>query len=188
MAGSPRYLLELMVEQNRASVSAGMAQIEWALEEGLIEEEDVADMVEAAGTEDILAGTDAMEALIATLADMPGEVAKETQVPLVGGMAYYFKEMAAHPFANYIQGITVPILVMQGGRDFQILADVDFVLLQELFAGRDNVTFKLYEDLNHVFMLSTATNFIEHATEILMYSGCVYIPALQDIVDWIIRW
>jgi fermentation-respiration switch protein FrsA (DUF1100 family) len=77
------------------------------------------------------------------------------------------------------------MLVMQGGRDFQIPASVDFLLFQEILGERDNVTFKLYENLNHSFIPSTATNFVEHANEITGSTEQVYELAMQDIVDWI---
>jgi len=169
MAATPRHMLEMGIEQLRASVST-------AIETGMLTEADLADLI---------VQIDLLDDLFDQLADIPDEKAQETPVPPFGATAYYFKDMALHPFADYIQGLTVPILVMQGSRDFQILADVDFVLLQELFTGRSNVTFRLYTDLNHSFMPTTAENFIEHA-ESVMLPGHVYIPALQDIADWIL--
>ena len=41
---------------------------------------------------------------------------------------------------------------LQGGRDFQVLAEEDFREFQRLLAGRDNVSFRLYPELNHVFV------------------------------------
>jgi len=171
MGATPRPFLEVLIEQTRASIST-------AIEEGLVEEKDMADM---------LVELDQLAELSDALADMPSDTAKETPVPMLGGstMAYYFKDLMVHAFENYAQNITAPILVMQGGRDFQILADVDFALFQEIFAGQDNVTFRLYEDLNHSFIPTTAENFIEHA-ESIMEPGHVYTPALRDIVDWIL--
>jgi len=124
--------------------------------------------------------------LFHTLADLSEEEARETLLPLLNVMAYYFRDMAVHPFADYIQDLTVPVLVMQGGRDFQVLADVDFVLLQELFAGRDTVTFRLYEDLNHAFIPTTAENFFAHS-ESIAAPGQAYTEVLQDIVTWILE-
>jgi hypothetical protein len=74
---------------------------------------------------------------------------------------------------------------MHAGRDFQTPVDPCFYLFEKILAGRDNATLKLYEDLNHVFMPSTATNFTEHGQEIAAGVGPVYAPALQDIIDWI---
>ena len=169
MGGTPRLLSELFIEQSRASIFT-------AIDEGYVEEADMEDMLEE---------LEALEELFATIPGLSDEEARAMTIPMLGVSAYYFKDMAAHPFSDYVQGIAVPILVMQGGRDFQILAAVDYVMLQELFAGRDNATFRLYEDLNHLFVPSTAENFIEHAQSV-MTPGRVYTPALQDIVDWVL--
>ena len=184
MAGTPRHILELTAEQIRASIYEQIALAEMAVEAGLVDAEYAAEALEAAGFDAMLADIDILEAIFESLADMSDDEAKELQVPISGLMAYYYKDMLSN-FTDYVQDITVPILVMQGGRDFQVLADVDFVLMQEVLAGRDNVTFSLYEDLNHLFVPTTAGNFTEHAFEILFNPGRVYTQVLQDIVDWV---
>ncbi|MCL2397415.1 MAG: alpha/beta hydrolase [Defluviitaleaceae bacterium] len=53
--------------------------------------------------------------------------------------------------AGLLPYIDVPFLILQGSEDLQILADYCFVAWQELFYGRDNATFILYQGLNHFF-------------------------------------
>ena len=65
---------------------------------------------------------------------------------------YYFKEMGKKTAADYLLESSKPALIMQGGRDFQVLADDDFKAFRELLAGRDNTTYKLYPDLDHCFV------------------------------------
>lgn len=65
---------------------------------------------------------------------------------------YYFKEMGQKTAADYLLESSKPALIMQGGRDFQVLADDDFKAFKELLAGRDNITYKLYPELNHCFV------------------------------------
>ncbi len=65
---------------------------------------------------------------------------------------YYFKEMGCKTAADYLMESSKPVLIMQGGRDFQVLADDDFRRFQELLSGRDNTVFRLYPELNHVFV------------------------------------
>ena len=115
----------------------------------------------------------------------PGMSDEEAQNTFFLGMsAHYLNEVAANPFEKNIQNINVPMLIMQGGSDFQILPDLDFLLLKDLLGKRDNVTFKQYDNLNHSFMFTTATNFNEHASSI-MEPGHVDKTVLQDIVNWI---
>ena len=65
---------------------------------------------------------------------------------------YYFKDLGRKTAADYLLENSKPVLIMQGGRDFQVLAEDDFRLFQELLADRDNTEFKLYPDLNHCFV------------------------------------
>jgi len=169
MAASPRNLLEISTGQLRETVAM-------AIEAELLTEEDLAGMI---------AEFDGLDELFASLVTMPDEEARVTPVPLLGAAAYYFKDLELHSFADYVQGVTVPIFVMQADRDFQIRSDLDFALLQALLIGRGNVTFQVYADLNHAFIHTTAETFLEHADSI-MTGGSVDTQALQDIVDWIL--
>ena len=65
---------------------------------------------------------------------------------------YYFKEMGRKTAADYLLENRKPVLIMQGGKDFQVLADDDFKRFKELLAGRDNTFFRLYPELDHVFV------------------------------------
>jgi len=179
MAGSPRCLLQIAAEQNAANVAD-------QIESGMIEAAIEAGQIEEAEVEAHLATVQALQELAATILDFSAEEAKDIIVPLFNNSLYYWRDLSANSFAHYIQNITVPMLVMQPERDFQITVDADFVAMQELLADRDNVTFRLYEDLNHLFAPSTATNFIEHAASV-MEAGHVDRTVLQDIVDWILR-
>ena len=65
---------------------------------------------------------------------------------------YYFKEMGLKTAADYLLESSKPALIMQGGKDFQCLADEDFKGFQEQLAGRENTEYKLYPYLNHCFV------------------------------------
>jgi len=168
MAATPRNLLDVFVEQITASAYAG-------LEEGLIDE---AEKAEA------LAQIAELAELFDSIADMTLEEARETHIPALASSAYYWQDLLIHSFAGFAENVTAPILVMQGGSDFQVLADVDFVLLQEIFAGHSDVTFKLYDGLNHMFMHTAAMNFVQHA-ESMQRQGYIDTQVLHDIADWI---
>ncbi len=48
--------------------------------------------------------------------------------------------------------LSIPVLIQQGDADFQISVDADYSLWRTLFSGKENVRFCLYEGLNHLFM------------------------------------
>ena len=85
------------------------------------------------------------------LYQMPDEEAKKKK--FAGNLSlYYFKEMGQKTAADYLLESRKPALILQGGKDFQVLAEDDFRRFWELLAGRENTIFRLYPDLNHIFV------------------------------------
>jgi dienelactone hydrolase len=85
------------------------------------------------------------------LYEMSDEEAKSKK--FAGGTTlYYFKEMGQKTAADYLLQSEKPVLIMQGGRDFQVLADEDYQKFKELLAERSNTFYKLYPQLNHLFV------------------------------------
>ena len=75
-----------------------------------------------------------------------------------GATLYYFKEMADHPAADYLRENPKPMLILQGSDDLQATVASDYKSYQELLGDHQNVTFKLYEGLNHAFVSSLSTD------------------------------
>ena len=69
---------------------------------------------------------------------------------LLGAPAAYWLDLRAHDPLKAVAQVKAPILVLQGGRDYQATT-VDFERWQKALAGRSDVTCKLYPDLNHLF-------------------------------------
>jgi dienelactone hydrolase len=85
------------------------------------------------------------------LYSMSDEEAKQQK--FAGGTTlYYFKEMGKKTAVDYLMENEKPVLIMQGGKDFQVLAADDYVKFRELLAERSNTFFRLYQELNHVFV------------------------------------
>ena len=96
----------------------------------------------------------------------------------------YITEMDAHPAEGYLSETDKPFLIMQGSKDFQVLADVDFALYQEYAQGRENIEFRLYKGLNHLFTDSTMEN---PTTDDYVPGSSVNLSPLSDIVEWVKR-
>ncbi|MCL2399700.1 MAG: alpha/beta fold hydrolase [Defluviitaleaceae bacterium] len=161
-AGSPRFLLEISLDQNVLLIEA--------MDEGPERDATVAQM-------------EAFAQEIYALSDMSREEVQDVELAGAGG--YYWWDLLHNPVSNYIISITnIPVLVMQGENDFQVTVDEDFYALQQLLVDHNNVTFILYPGLNHFFMPTTATNILEAISELTIPST-IYHQVLQDIVDWI---
>lgn len=55
---------------------------------------------------------------------------------------------------QYISQLQIPLLILQGEKDFQVYADIDYPLWQETLEQYPNATFHLYPNLNHLMMPS----------------------------------
>ena len=111
---------------------------------------------------------------------------EEARHKKVGGgtTLYYFKEMGEHPASDYLTASEKPVLILQGEKDFQATVHQDFEAYRQLLAGKNNVTFRLYENLNHAFVPSVYGNIMKARQE---YNVEQHIPeaVIADIADWI---
>jgi len=156
MAGSPRTLSDILVDQVTAQVAA------------------LSGVAKALGQ----AQLDALTTALAGLDAMSDDDAKKVSV--AGASGYYFKEMNAHPASTYLTALTKPILILQGDKDVQVSPVKDFGAYQTLLAGRANVTFRLYPGLNHLFITSTTGTVEDYKTP-----GHVDDAVLADVTAWI---
>ncbi len=75
----------------------------------------------------------------------------------LGGLSKsYWLDLQDYDPVALVRTITSPLLILQGSRDYQITVD-EFNLYREGLSGMDNVSFKLYEGLNHLFLKGEGT-------------------------------
>lgn len=161
LAGSPRKLEDIMVCQTKE-----MLELSGKLTRMILEKQ-------VRTLEDTFRG----------LYDMTDEEAKAKKMG-GGTTLYYFKEMGQHPVEGYLDKLTKPVLVMQGGKDFQVKADVDYRLYQELLKDHPDATFRLYENLNHCFVPSVYGS-IDKAKQEYKVKQHIGEDVISDIADWI---
>lgn len=117
------------------------------------------------------------------LYDMDIEETKKTKMS-GGTTLYYFREMGDHPVMGYLEETDKPVLIMQGEKDFQCRADTDYAGFEKALKDRENITFKLYPGLNHLFVVSSGGTIAKASKE---YGKAQTIPAdvTNDIAAWI---
>ena len=163
LAGTPRRLEEVLVEQNNEAL-AGMKGLLRRLVEKQIGK---------------------LNHSFDGLYEMSDEEAKSKKMG--GGVTlYYFKEMGEPTVESYLKSTEKPILVMQGERDFQVKADTDFRMYKEILADHPDATFILYENLNHAFVPSVYGSLLKAKQE---YAKEQHIGenVISDIARWIWR-
>ena len=68
-----------------------------------------------------------------------------------GQPAYYFWEMAQYDTGEILQALDIPVLIINGGRDFQVV-DADGIDAWNALNLPDNVQVCYYPELNHLLM------------------------------------
>ena len=159
LAGSLRSLQDIMMDQNRAVVNA----------EASLTEQQKADQ---------LAQVEAEIKKIKTLDD--------------GGTGYimgvptnYWKSLNEIDGVAIVKSLTVPMLILQGGSDFQVYPNTDYKLWQTTLEGRSNVSFKLYNGLSHLFMPNQIS--ANGAPDVTVYNSPNHVDSqvIADIAAWV---
>ena len=161
MAGSPRRLEEIMIDQNAEVLNASKGLVRWIVKK------------QAAKITEMFDG----------LYQLSDEEAKKKKVG-GGTTLYYFKEMGEHAAAKYLTNNLKPLLIMQGEKDFQATVEKDFEAYKQLLSDKNNITFRLYKNLNHAFVPSVYGNIMKAKQE---YNIEQHIgeEVIADIANWI---
>ena len=156
MAGATRPLEDLMVEQTRYLLSLN----------GKPSGEDQVKLNE------ILVAAAKVKRLTAADASSPAL--------LFNAPPAYWLDLREHDTLAIVKGLKQPLLILQGGRDYQV-TEVDFNRWKEALGARPNVTFKLYPKLNHLFIAGEGKSTPDEYEE----PGHVAGPVVTDIAEWI---
>ena len=161
MAGSPRKLEDIILDQNEAALHSTKGLVNWIVKKQVAK----------------------FAAMFDGMYQLSDEEAKKKKMG-GGTTLYYFKEMGEHPASDYLLATEKPILIMQGKKDFQATAHKDFAAYKQLLAGKRNVAFHLYEDLSHAFVPSVYGDIMKAKQE---YNVEQHIAeeVIADIANWI---
>jgi uncharacterized protein len=77
--------------------------------------------------------------------------------------------------------LKIPILILQGGRDYQVTPS-NFEAWGAALARRSNVTLKIYPDLNHLFMTGAGRSTPAEYEQ----SGHVSEAVIDTIAMWVL--
>lgn len=93
----------------------------------------------------------------------------------------YWEYLNKYDQVNTADNLTIPILLLQGKRDYQVTYEEDYAIWTSTFKDNNNTLLKSYDLLNHLFIRGEGqpTN-----TE-YMIQGHVSEDVIQDISSWI---
>ncbi|HTR48400.1 MAG TPA: alpha/beta fold hydrolase [Verrucomicrobiae bacterium] len=95
--------------------------------------------------------------------------------------ASYWLDLRDYHPVPVAQALKIPILIMQGGRDFQVPPATNFDEWKTALAARKNVTFKLYPALNHIFITGAGPSMPQEYDK----PGHVDEQVITDIASWV---
>ncbi|MDI6803490.1 MAG: alpha/beta fold hydrolase [Bacteroidota bacterium] len=100
--------------------------------------------------------------------------------PLIGIPASYFYDLGKYAQVKTAKGLKLPILILQGERDYQVTTE-DFNTWKKELSDHKNVMLKSFPKLNHLFMTGEG----KAKPEEYNLPKSVDIEVIQDIVEWV---
>ena len=94
----------------------------------------------------------------------------------------YFLDLRNYDPVKVAAGLKIRILVLQGGRDYQV-TNADYELWQKALAGDPRATFKFYPDYNHLFMPRVGSG--APSPDDYALAGNVSEDVITDIAKWV---
>ena len=109
----------------------------------------------------------------------PDDVVKIPGASPIGG-AYFLDVRGYHPEQVAAQ-LAIPMLVLQGERDYQVTVKEDFPAWKHALGTRKNATLKTYPALNHLLSAGTGPSTPDEYKK----PGHVDEAVVTDIADWV---
>ena len=93
----------------------------------------------------------------------------------------YWLDLRGYQPAEVAKSLDTRILVLQGGRDYQVTTQGDFTLWQNALRKKSNATLKLYPKLFHLFLAGEGPS----TPQEYLLEGHVSEEVIQDVARWI---
>lgn len=164
MGGSPRKFEDILMDQNNEVLNSLNPFLKWIAKKQIA----------------------AISSKLKNIYELNDEEAKSTRVLGKHVRAYYLKEMGEHSSVNYLRESNKPIFILQGEKDFHVTVEKDFEGYKKLLGERSNVKFKLYPNLNHLFMPSVYGE-IRKAKKEYKVAQHVDRQVICDIAEWVLQ-
>lgn len=101
---------------------------------------------------------------------------------LLGVPQAYWLDLAGYDPVAKAAELAIPLLVLQGGRDYQVTVEDDFARWRQAFEGSDRAKLHLYPNLNHLFVAGEG---MATPAEYMSRAGHVDEDLLDDVAEFI---
>jgi dienelactone hydrolase len=155
LAGSPRKLEDIILDQNKAAI-------------GVMNNTDAEKQA-------------IMDSVLTIISQVKALTPQSPHSNILSINSEYWLSLNQASPDNIVKNLAIPMLFLQGSADFQVSPESDFGLWQSLLQGHKNAQFKLYPGLNHLFMMTNGkADLSEYNTK-----ANVEEEVIADIAKWI---
>jgi len=150
------------------------------LEDLLLEQAEYLASVDGTVSEEERSHIEELRRQVAGLKDKKPGGAAAPKEPLLGASRAYWNDLRRGTGPRAVAALHRPLLILQGGRDYQVTTE-DFRAWKSALAARSDVELKLYPDLNHLFIAGPGKSTPAEYDA----PGHVARAVLEDLAAWI---
>lgn len=158
-------------------VMAGSAR---PLEDVILEQTTYLSSLGGAATPEAKKSLDQVRAQVQQVKALQPGGATKAAMFIMGASPDYWLDLRGYDPAEAAKQIAKPMLILQGGRDYQVTME-DYKRWQAALNGKEGVAFKLYADLNHLFVTGRGQS---QPSEYYL-PGRVAPLVIEDIAAWV---
>jgi len=151
-----------------------------SVEEAILEQSGYIIMLDGKTTESEKARLDEIQKAVEKIRNLKESDLHSEKENLLGAPPEYWLDLRDYDPPETAKRLRQPMLILQGGRDYQV-TEKDFENWKKSLSSRRDVTFKLYPDLNHLFIAGKG----KPAPSEYSRAGHVDKQVIDDIAAWI---
>ena len=157
-----------------------MAAATRPVEDMIIEQTEYIDMLDGTMSEEEEADLKKIKDEAARIKKLAADTALAQDSIILGVRSSYWLDIENYDPPDVTKAHSWPMLILQGERDYQV-TKTDYENWKKALKSHENVTFKLYPNLNHLFMEGEGKSTPDEYYK----TGHVSKQVIDDIVNWI---
>lgn len=157
-----------------------MAAATRPIEDMIVDQTEYIDMLDGTMSKQEEADLKELKNEAARIKKLASDTALSKDNIILGAKSSYWLDIANYDPPDVTKAHSWPMLILQGERDYQVTKQ-DYENWEKALKSHQNVTFKLYPNLNHLFMAGEGKSTPDEYYK----TGHVSQQVIDDIVNWI---
>ena len=157
-----------------------MAAATRPIEDMMLEQTEYIDMLDGRMSREEKAALKDLKGQIARIKRLSPDTTLSENETILGAKESYWLDIKNYDPPDVSKAHSWPMLILQGERDYQVTKQ-DYENWEKSLKSHNNVTFKMYPELNHLFMQGKGKS----TPDEYYRAGHVSKQVIDDIADWI---